>query len=385
MEMESPTISAQEPHHHPQPPQTLSPCGSGRRSSSASNSPEFEFWMVRNPIFPQPDLPSADELFVDGVLLPLHHLHLPQPDPPDPAPEPETGPGGPEPPAPEADHLPDAPDPDPEPGPQLTPASSATASKRWRDIFKKSEKKSVNNQEEKPPPAPSSSSAEKDKEKKKEKKSHGLGGSGSGPTELNINLWPFSRSRSAGNGGARPRLAAFGGASARKVSSAPCSRSNSAGDSKSRKWPSSPGRVGVHLGRSSPVWQVRRGAPPPAKAPVPAASDPAARSVDKVVLKSEAAGEPRRSKAARSGSGGGANKARVLNLNVPMCIGYRHHLSCRSDDNSAIRVAGAECGDTNSGSGGGGDGGGGGGGGGGTGGSSTNIFNLRSLFTKKVH
>ncbi|KAK3433474.1 hypothetical protein EUGRSUZ_D01366, partial [Eucalyptus grandis] len=158
--------------------------------------------------------------------------------------------------------------------------------------------------------------------------------------------------RSSGNGGARPRLAAFGGPNARKVSSAPCSRSNSAGDSKSRKWPSSPGRVGVHLGRSSPVWQVRRGAPP-AKAPVPAAaaasSDPAARGVDKVVLKSEAAAaETRRSKAARGGAGGGASKARVLNLNVPMCIGYRHHLSCRSDDNGTIRVTGADCGDTNS-------------------------------------
>ncbi|KAI3440175.1 uncharacterized protein J3R85_003790, partial [Psidium guajava] len=156
--------------------------------------------------------------------------------------------------------------------------------------------------------------------------------------------------RSAGNGGARPRLSAFGGPSARKVSSAPCSRSNSAGDSKSRRWPSSPGRVGVHLGRSSPVWQVRRGAPP-AKIPVPipaaAAREPAAQSVDKVVLKSEAVPETRRNKAARGGAGGGA-KARVLNLNVPMCIGYRHHLSCRSDNNSAIRVAGAECGDTNS-------------------------------------
>ncbi|KAF2309075.1 hypothetical protein GH714_000338 [Hevea brasiliensis] len=50
-----------------------------------------------------------------------------------------------------------------------------------------------------------------------------------------------------------------GAAGSRKVSSAPCSRSNSGGESKSRKWPSSPGRGGVHVGRSSPVWQVRRG------------------------------------------------------------------------------------------------------------------------------
>ncbi|XP_030533214.1 uncharacterized protein LOC115742849 [Rhodamnia argentea] len=373
MEMESPTISAQA-HRLSQPPQTLSPCGSGRRSSSASNSPEFEFWMVGNPIFPQPELLSADELFVDGVLLPLQLLHLHQPDPPDPVPQAETAPEGPEPPALEAD-LTNIPDPDPEPGPQLTPTSSTTSSKRWRDIFKKSEKKSTNNQEEKPP----SSSAEKDKDKKKEKKSQGRAGSGS--AELNINLWPFSRSRSAGNSGARPRLSAFGGPSARKVSSAPCSRSNSAGDSKSRKWPSSPGRVGVHLGRNSPVWQVRRGAPP-AKVPAPAAAvpEPVARSVDKVVLKSEAAAETHRSKAARGGAGGGANKARVLNLNVPMCIGYRHHFSCRSDDNSAIRVVGADCGDTS----GGGESG-TGAGRGDNGGSSNNIFNLRSLFTKKVH
>ncbi|CBI33003.3 unnamed protein product, partial [Vitis vinifera] len=171
-------------------PQTLSPSSSGRRSSD-SNSPEFEFWMVRNPSFPQPNLLSADELFVDGVLLPLHLLR----------------------------HNPDS------SKPISSAAPASTASKRWKDIFKKGEKKSAKN----------ASSA-----------------------ELNINIWPFSRSRSAGNNAVRPRMAA-GGAGTRKVSSAPCSRSNSAGESKSRKWPSSPGRPGVHLGRSSPVWQVRRG------------------------------------------------------------------------------------------------------------------------------
>ncbi|KAK7262124.1 hypothetical protein RJT34_29684 [Clitoria ternatea] len=152
-------------------------------------SPEFEFWMLRNPSFPQPNILSADELFHDGVLLPLHLLNKPHPT-----------------------QI-----PNPEPSPPIT-------SKRWKDIFRKSEK---------------------EKGKKKERKT-GNGAS----AELNINIWPFSRSRSAGN---------------------------TAGDSKSRKWPNSPGRGGVHLGRSSPVWQIRR------------------------------------SKGA---------KTKVLNLNVPKCIGY---------------------------------------------------------------
>nr|GMD11362.1 probable transcription repressor OFP9 [Ipomoea batatas] len=56
-----------------QRPEILSPCSSGRRSGD-STSPEFEFWMVRNPSFPQPNLLSADELFSDGVLLPLDLL-----------------------------------------------------------------------------------------------------------------------------------------------------------------------------------------------------------------------------------------------------------------------------------------------------------------------
>ena len=44
--------------------------------------------MVRNPSFPQPDLLSADELFSDGVLLPLRLLSLQnKPDPPDQTPQ----------------------------------------------------------------------------------------------------------------------------------------------------------------------------------------------------------------------------------------------------------------------------------------------------------
>lgn len=66
-------------------PERLTPCNSGRRRScdcDSNHSPEFEFWMVRNPSFPQPTQLSADELFSDGVLLPLDLLHCPSADDP---------------------------------------------------------------------------------------------------------------------------------------------------------------------------------------------------------------------------------------------------------------------------------------------------------------
>ncbi|KAK6123925.1 hypothetical protein DH2020_042344 [Rehmannia glutinosa] len=225
----------------PEPvPQILTPCTSGRRRRNGySNSPEFEFWMVNNPSFPPPNLLSADELFSHGVLLPLHHLHLSN-DTPTQDPEPS---GSDQLPEPEISTTPES--------AELSATSALTSSKRWRDIFRKNDKKisqasniEINGDEHK----------EKDTNFKKKK--NGGGGGGVSAAELNINIWPFSRSRSAGNGGSRPRSAAT---ASRKVSSAPCSRSNSAGESKSRKWPSSPGRGGVHLGRTSPVWQVRRG------------------------------------------------------------------------------------------------------------------------------
>ncbi|XP_061340814.1 uncharacterized protein LOC133287261 [Gastrolobium bilobum] len=322
-----------------QEPQTLSP------RASNCNSPEFEFWMLRNPSFPQPNLLSADELFVDGVLLPLHLL--PATNKSDPPPETPNS----EPPV----HDPDPErDSGPESSPAITDSSSSTfsSSKRWKDLFRKSEKKKPNNNPE-----------GKEKGKKKERKNT----SGSSSAELNINIWPFSRSRSAGNTGTRPRL--FPGAPAtRKVNSAPCSRSNSAGESKSRKWPSSPGRAGVHVGRSSPVWQVRHGGSKN--------SQPQILNADKKGSKRE---NPtiRRSKVAAGGSG--SSKARVLNLNVPTCISYRHPLSCRSDENSAISLSGAATTD-------GGVRGNNGGGNGGDcndGGSGGNLFNLRNLFTKK--
>ncbi|KAK3036970.1 hypothetical protein RJ639_030935 [Escallonia herrerae] len=314
-------------------PQILSPSNSGRKSSS-SNSPEFEFWMLRNPSFPQPDLLSADQLFSGGVLLPLDLLHQPNPDH---APDPQPGPPDPE--AAMASNQ--------ETGSGSGLSNTLTGSKRWKDIFKKSDRKVASSRE--------------DKEKKKERKGAGTG-TGVG-TELNINIWPFSRSRSAGNGGGRPRAAA-----SRKVSSAPCSRSNSAGESKSRKWPSSPSRGGVHLGRSSPVWQARRGGP------VPRSSEPAARQAEKG-FKHEA-NEHRRSRTASATAGGGGGaKPKVVNLNVPMCIGYRHHLSCSSDENSAVGGAtgkiSAPAGSGVAGA--------------GEGGRGSNMFNLRSLFTKKVY
>ncbi|KAE9594722.1 hypothetical protein Lal_00043149 [Lupinus albus] len=306
-----------------QEPFSLSP-------TSHCNSPEFEFWMLRNPSFPQPNLHSADELFVDGVLLPLQLLSTTN------KPDPETV---------NLESLVH----DPKPGPVPEPDSStviteSSSSKRWKDIFKKSEKN--NNVEEK--------EKEKEKGKKKERRS----GSGASSAELNINIWPFSRSRSAGNSGTRPKL--FTGAPAtRKVNSAPCSRSNSAGESKSQKWQSSPSRAGVHVGRSSPVWQVRRGGKN---------SELQAPNAEKGSKKRETITSCRRKVA-----GSGSAKAKVLNLNVPMCIGYRHNLSCRSDEDSAVGVSGAT---TTSG----GDSGRGYGNDGGSGG---NMFNIRSLFTKK--
>ncbi|XP_022714423.1 uncharacterized protein LOC111274033 [Durio zibethinus] len=334
-------------------PKNLSPCSSGRRSSTSSHSssPEFEFWMVRNPSFPQPDLISADELIVNGVLLPLHLLPNKQPEE---NPQTDSNPPASEPPIP---------DPEPEPGPPITsePLPVLSASKRWRDIFKKEKgKNGTKNQEDK--------DKEKEKEKKKEKKSQSQ--SGASTAELNINIWPFSRSRSAGTNGTRPRMTA-GAAGTRKVSSAPCSRSNSAGESKSRKWPSSPSRAGVHLGRSSPVWQVRRGGSGVKS------FDIMGRSAEKSSGKKEVI-ETRRGKIVNGGNNG--DKAKVLNLNVPICIGYRHHLSCRTDENNAIISEIST------------DVSGGRGGGRGNGRSSGanvasggNFFNLRNLFTKKIY
>ncbi|XP_018482757.1 uncharacterized protein LOC108853812 [Raphanus sativus] len=287
--MDSPTSIRSKP-----PPEILSTCGSQRRSSSScdSNSPEFEFWRLTNSSFHQTEteLLTADELFHDGVILPLRLLSI-KSDPsasectPDPSPSTST--------------LTTEQKNETEPGLGSELTRETTGSKRWRDIFKKSENKPAGKKE-------------KRKEKKKNEKKSGSGpgtGSGSG-AELNINIWPFSRSRSAGNNGTRPRIS-FGAPTTRKVSSAPCSRSNSTGESKSRKCPSSPGRNGVHLGRNSPVLQVRRGS-----------GAPTAKTI------SERVGKRVIPEARRGKTGMESNKAKVINLNVPpMCIGY----SCSSD------------------------------------------------------
>ncbi|XP_010538739.1 PREDICTED: uncharacterized protein LOC104812981 [Tarenaya hassleriana] len=345
------------------PPAVLSPCGSlRRRSTSSSNSPEFEFWRLTNPSTqPDPDLVSADELFLDGVLLPLHHLsfksiHPSDPDVSKPDPDPHfADPPAPLVPEPESATSKAEPARTARPGPELTREtafSGFTASKRWRDIFRKSECK---------PPGKSQEDKEKEKEsKRREKKSQSGSGSGSG-AELNINIWPFSRSRSAGNGVTRPRMS-FGAPANRKVSSAPCSRSNSAGESKSRKWPSSPGRVGVHLGRSSPVWQVRRGVSagkPISESPVGRGSGDRGTGGKKEII------EARRGKTVNEN-----NKAKVLNLSVPMCIGYRSRLSCRSDESGSSN---SRSGNSNIGS------------GDSSNPNATTLFGLRNLFIKKVH
>ncbi|KAK7292438.1 hypothetical protein RIF29_08218 [Crotalaria pallida] len=191
--------------------------------------------MLRNPSFPQPNILSADELFLDGVLLPLHLLPTTRltlkPDPEQLSPPPPPHQQHPEPPTPSSASI------------TASSAAVLSSSKRWKDIFRKSDKKKNSEEEEE-------KVDEGKKKKKKERK-----GAGTSSAELNINIWPFSRSRSAGNSGStRPKVFP----STRKVNSAPCSRSNSGGESKSRKWGSSPGRAGIHLGRSSPVWRGTR-------------------------------------------------------------------------------------------------------------------------------
>lgn len=305
---------------------------SARRSGSFSASPEFEFWVTRNPV-PQPDIVHADELFLDGVLQPLDLI--------------------------KTDPIKSTSDADIQPGlgHGLSESDPKTVSKRWKDIFKKSGDQKVKTEE---------------KEKKREKK--GNGANGLSTAELNINIWPFSRSRSAGTGGNRPAPVS------RKISSAPCSRSNSAGESKSKKWPSSPSRGGVHLGRNSPVWQVRRA---PGAGVGRGGSDVFTRNGEKGIQKDV---NKTRRKKQLAGEVVGANdsgvKVKVLNVNVPACIGYKSHLGCRSDEieRNAL-IGGGSSGGAKSISavhGGGnitGDGGRG----------SSNLFSLRGLFTKKVY
>ncbi|KAL5066336.1 hypothetical protein RYX36_028073 [Vicia faba] len=233
--------------------------------------------MRRNPSLPQPNLLSADQLFLDGVILPLHLISN-KPDQKH-----------------DSDQVHNS-------SPAITDYSTInTISKRWKNIFGK---KNNGNTEEKV------------KKKKKEKKL-GKGGCGgdSFSSELYINIWPFSRSKSAKNSVTRPKSVPV----TRKVNSAPCSRSNSAGDSKSRKFPSSLGRVGVHIGRSSPVW--RRGG--------------SGKNTETLYMKNDktkretTASHRRRLTTAAGGGGGG---------NVPVCVGYSRKLRCRMEESSGGKL-----------------------------------------------
>ncbi|KAM0915733.1 hypothetical protein ACQ4PT_010646 [Festuca glaucescens] len=256
-------------------PTASPPPESGRSSPSPTASPEFEFWMVgKNPgSFPSPALLTADELFSDGIVLPLHTLQPPPPNADAEEDEPSEGEG-------EFAAQPLA-ESCTVPAPDL-PAVTF----KWKDIFK------------------ATGDSKERGSKKNERRV-------SGNSELiNINIWPFSRSRSAGHSGSgagiskakasipsasnTSAVAASAPASSagRKVSSAPCSRSNSRGETSGpaaptvaiavaaekaaaqagalpatsmlRRWvPGGQGRTGlgangIRLGRASPVWQLRR-------------------------------------------------------------------------------------------------------------------------------
>lgn len=278
-------------------------------NTSPSSSPEFEFWMVGNPSFPPSNLLTADELFLDGVLLPLQLLSIPNSDRPE-----------------QVRSLPTT-DPPAEPSPSpssilySSSSTSSSLSRRWKDLFK------ATPMEKKP--------CGKDPEKNLRKKDRKSGAD----LSININIWPFTRSQSAGG-----RLRSTGSVSGRKVSSAPCSRSNSRGESGAgRRWAASPGRGGVHLGRSSQVLQIRRaGAGPKEKGRMWTQPAPAT-------------------------GGGVGSGVRVLNLNVNSCIGYGEKESSRGDDSGGI--SGCERIVEGSGA----DGG------------VTSAFSLRALFSKKVH
>ncbi|RZC50641.1 hypothetical protein C5167_019070 [Papaver somniferum] len=383
---------------------TLSPSSSGR-NNGLLNSPEFEFWMVSNPSFPQPNLHSADELFVDGIILPLCLLsHDEQQHSSEQTPQRNLD---------DEEEVNENPiseqglksEPENEPsreigtqpgsGPESSSAAASTtvfsSSKRWRDIFKVGEKKSINNnsnnQEESKPGVEKS-------EKRKDRKSSSANNTSStasgtnNSAELNINIWPFSRSRSAGNNNVnRPKVPLT-----RKVSSAPCSRSNSGSESKSRKWPSSPSRGGgIHLGRSSPVWQVRRGLNTASTASTTGmnknSSEVVVKNADIKVsnvkkegnadnkVKKEGSESSRWSKSRLGGGsgGGGSSGGGVvsgLNLNVQMCMGYRQNSICRSDEHrSSLLVNG---GDQNC-----------SGGAASNGGNGVKMFNIRTLFSSK--
>ncbi|XP_074572608.1 uncharacterized protein LOC141829085 [Curcuma longa] len=240
----------------------------------SSSSAEFEFWMVGSN--PSPALLTADELFVDGVLLPLQKLPMVS-----------------------------------NPGRSGTPAPPPAASSSS------------------PPPAATTHPRPKKWPPKKDRR----GGSSGGPAELNINLWPFPRSRSAGVARSSSSSAAAAAATRRKVRSAPCSRSNSRGESSkaaassaATKWAPVASRVvaaafvgGIRLGRTNPVWKIQK----------------------KVVNNNNQQQSPPADSNAESGkakkSSGLGGGVRALNFQVNTCIGWRNN----KDRNRAAAAGGA--------------------------------------------
>ncbi|KAL9274023.1 hypothetical protein AKJ16_DCAP27314 [Drosera capensis] len=405
------------------PPQTFSPTHPSliptrSAASNSSPSPEFEFSLLRNPSL---HLLSADQLFSGGFLLPLrlldsnyNHNKDNNPVAEEPVPQKDDDAEQSPPRYPVTDTVP----PDVDGGDKsevtenkttdaaatdsvgtdtevsVVPTVAVAASKRWKDIIfnKKNQKKNQKIKERVP---------SKRKETTRTNNSGSSNGGNSGEL-ININLWPFSRSSSDGNNGAG-RNTTTKAAMNRKVSSAPCSRSNSAGESNSssKRWPRTPA-AGFHLGKN-PVWHVRKVGssgrnheasqlPPPTTNVINSTtSDNNNNVVERVIekdlekvvdVKKDSGEESRRFGKAKSESnggsgilsggvlGGGGMKGLVMNLSVPMCMGYRSHSThCRNGDLSPV-VAGND-GDEAPESGGavaaagGAEGGGGGGGGGG--------------------
>lgn len=160
----------------------------GWSSPSPAASPEFEFWMVgKNPSsFQSPALLTADELFSDGIVLPLRTLQQVPSGEGDG--EGEEGEGEGDAAAVESSDLPEAAAQRvaESGGPAPTPDLPAVTFK-WKDIFK------------------ATGGGESKDRKKVERRVSSVGGNGE---LININIWPFSRSRSAGHSAAGAGTAA---------------------------------------------------------------------------------------------------------------------------------------------------------------------------------
>ncbi|KAL5204249.1 hypothetical protein ABZP36_009120 [Zizania latifolia] len=264
-----------------------------RRRSSASSSTDFRFWPVDADPAASPS--CADELFFGGVLLPIPVLHHRRPCCK---------------------------------GYGLVRAAAAE--------FLEAECRASAAVVSRAPPAAASPSS---------------GGSKSWTDIFSKKPAEEKEDRSAGGGrsSSKPRPPA------RKVCSAPCSRSNSRGEAASsattqqppRRWAASPGHAGggVPVGRSSPVWQIKRS--PAAKHTITPdqPADKRSRQKDK-----PAGGK----KPNISGEGG----MRGINLSVNSCIGYRHQVSCRRTDAGVARRPGVPAG---------------------------GLFGIKGFFSNKVH